>query len=186
MSDFFTGRILIAAPNMEDPRFKHAIILVCDHDEEHALGIVINRIIPNLTLPHFFEQIGIENAQFAPKQPILEGGPCQQERGFVVHSDEWNESSTISIGFGLALTVTKEIFSAVVDGKTPCKMIVALGYAGWGPGQLESEIVQNAWIVGDASSELIFNTTDISAKWQQSLQAMGIDPRRLSPFAGNA
>lgn len=171
---------------MEDPRFKHAIILVCDHDEEHALGIIVNRLVPNLTLPHFFEQIGIENAQFAPREPILQGGPCQQERGFVLHTDEWHESSTINIGSGLALTVTKEIFTAVVDGKKPSKMIVALGYAGWGPGQLESEIVQNAWIVGEANSDLIFNTNNIAAKWQQSLEAMGINPHRLSPFAGNA
>lgn len=186
MSDYFTGRVLIASPSMEDPRFKHAIILVCDHDEEHALGIVVNKLVPNLTLPTLFEQIGIESPELAPSYPILEGGPCQPERGFVLHSDEWFEGSTINIASGIALTVSKEILSSIVNGKNPRKLVVALGYAGWGPGQLESEIVQNAWFIADANADIIFSTENMNSKWENSLKSLGIDPSKLSHFSGNA
>lgn len=186
MSEFLTGRILIASPSMEDKRFFHSIILVCDHDDEHALGIVLNKSVPDFTLNKLLGDLGFEAKDNTPNAPVLEGGPCQPERGFILHSMDWDKNGAVKINDFVAMSVSKEILGEINSGNRPNNLIVALGYSGWGPGQLEGEIIANSWLVGDADNEIIFSTDDFETKWEKSLKQLGIDPRRLSINTGNA
>jgi putative transcriptional regulator len=186
MENNLRGRLLIATPSMNDTRFERSVILVCDHDEEHALGLVINKIVPDMSLQNLLLDLGFENIGALAPLPVLEGGPCQPERGFVLHSSEWVGEGTININENIAMTVSKEILAAINDGECPAKHIVALGYAGWGPGQLENEIRENSWLVSDISSDIVFSTVDYDKKWHSLFRQNGIDLSRLSPFSGHA
>jgi putative transcriptional regulator len=181
-----TGRLLIATPSLEDPRFSRAIIYVCAHDEDHAMGVVVNRPANALTLPDMLKNLGIEATINVPPKPVLNGGPCDQERGFVLHtSDYFSEDATLMVGGGISLTATKDVLSAIANSQTPKRSVLALGYAGWSAGQLESEIHANAWIVGEGDHATVFGDNH-DAKWARALGRLGIDPGLLSPEIGHA
>jgi putative transcriptional regulator len=187
MTDWLTGRLLIAAPSMGDRRLRRAVILVCDHDHEHAMGIVLNKAMPKLTLPTLLDQIGIECSIEVPKTPVLDGGPCQRDRGFVLHSDDWeSDDATLDVARGLRMTATRDVLQAIGRGDRPSKAMLALGYSGWGPGQLEDEIRANAWLIGDPDPRLVLEPGNLKGKWDAAFAELGIAPWRLSGDIGHA
>ncbi|RLQ87464.1 YqgE/AlgH family protein [Notoacmeibacter ruber] len=191
MSEFLEGKFLIAMPDMADERFSRTVILVCAHSEEGAMGIVINRA-QEIGFADLISQIGLiddDEAIHLPaearKMIVRDGGPVDRSRGFVLHSDDYTLSSSLDVSGGLRLTATVDVLRAISDGSGPEKAIMALGYAGWGAGQLEGEIAQNGWLVADAPSELIFDRP-LEEIWPGALGLLGIDPVNLSAVAGNA
>jgi putative transcriptional regulator len=183
---FFSGQFLIAMPGIGDPRFERALILICVHDEEHAIGLAVNRPVEGLTVPDLLERLGVATTVTLPDDLVLVGGPVQRERGFVLHSADFASEHSIKVGAGVSLTATREVLDAMASDKgAPAKSLLALGYAGWGAGQLEEEIKQNVWLTCEADDELIFGR-DYDAKWTRALAKLGVDPERLSSVAGRA
>ncbi len=183
---FFSGQFLIAMPGIGDPRFERALILVCAHDEDHAMGLAVNRPVEGLTVPDLLERLGVTATVTLPDDLVLMGGPVQRERGFVLHSADFASEQSIEVGAGVALTATREVLDAMAsDNGAPARSLLALGYAGWGAGQLEEEIKQNVWLTCEADDELIFGH-DYEAKWTRALAKLGVDPERLSSVAGRA
>ncbi|MDW8324539.1 MAG: YqgE/AlgH family protein [Burkholderiales bacterium] len=181
----FTDHFLIAMPNMADPNFAGTLTYICDHGEQGALGVVVNRPI-DLTLGRLFEQVGIElkDARLA-EQPVYFGGPVQVERGFVLHRPVGSWNSTLSVNDRVGLTTSKDILEATGRGQGPAQLLVTLGYAGWGPGQLEDEIKQNAWLTVAADPDVIFDLPP-QARLPAAMRLLGIDPAMLSEQAGHA
>ncbi len=185
-SPYLGGKLLIATPAMGDPRFERTVILMCNHDAEQALGLVINRAAGNLRLHELLENIDIGAPNLAPDSRVLMGGPVQTERGFVIHSPEYFEDgASLEITPDITITPTKGILEAMVSDSPPARARMALGYAGWGAGQLDDEILDNAWLVTQPSEALIF-AEDLDAVWTQALATLGIKPEMLSSFAGHA
>jgi putative transcriptional regulator len=183
---FFTGQLLIAMPGISDPRFERALILVCAHDETHAMGIALNRPVEGFTVPDLLERLDIKPSPLAPEDAVLMGGPVERERGFVLHTDDYGSEHSIRIGAGLTLTATRDVLQALAAAEGhPRRALLALGYAGWGGGQLEDEIKENVWLTCDPDEALIFDTNH-DKKWSHALAKLGVDPERLSAFAGRA
>jgi putative transcriptional regulator len=183
---FFSGQFLIAMPGIGDPRFERALILVCAHDQDHAMGLAVNRPVEGLTMPDLLERLGVEATITLPADPVLLGGPVERERGFVLHSADYESENSIEVGDGVSLTATREVLEAMAGQQgAPSRCLLALGYAGWGAGQLEEEIKQNVWLTCEADAELIFGH-DYEAKWARALAKLGVDPERLSSAAGRA
>lgn len=180
------GKLLIAMPDMSDPRFRRAVIYVCAHSPSAALGLIVNKYAGDLTLSELLPQIGLECAPEMADQPVQLGGPVETERGFVLHSrDFFLDEVTLPVSDEVGLTASMEILRAIADGKGPVQSVVALGYAGWGPGQLESEMQANAWLHCDADSTILFSS-DMGAKWDMALAKLGVDPSSLSGQSGHA
>ena len=179
-----TNQFLIAMPAMADPNFAGAVIYVCEHTAKGALGLVINRPT-DLTLAGLFERIelSLDDATQA-ESPVFFGGPVQTDRGFVLHAPVGDYNSSIKVG-DLALTTSRDVLQAVSDGQGPGKLLVTLGYAGWGAGQLEDEISENAWLSVSASSDIIFNVPP-SERFDAALALLGIAPIMLAGEAGHA
>lgn len=186
-TDSLAGRLLVAAPSIGDPRFERAVIFVCAHNAEHAMGLTVNRPVEGLTVPSLLTKLGVESAITLPEDLVLFGGPVERERGFVLHTDDFaSQPGTLEIGWGVSLTATREVLEAMADaGRRPRRSLLALGYAGWGGGQLESELQQNAWLVCDPDETLIFGS-DHEHKWGRALSLMGAAPDRLSTLSGRA
>ena len=190
---YLDGQMLIAMPAMGDERFARTVIYVCAHSSEGAMGIVVNQAAPNVKFPDLLVQLEVipatERIQLpdrAEEVKVLKGGPVETGRGFVLHSaDFFIENSTLPIDEGICLTATLDILKAIARGKGPSNAILALGYAGWAPGQLEQEIQQNGWLHCDADPELIFGQ-DIEHKYERALAKIGIDLGMLSSEAGHA
>jgi putative transcriptional regulator len=190
---YLDGQMLIAMPTMNDERFSRAVIYVCAHSTEGAMGIIVNHPAANIKFPELLVQLevipAVERIQLptcAEDVKVLKGGPVETGRGFVLHSaDFFIENSTLPIDEGICLTATLDILKAIARGNGPASAILALGYAGWAPGQLEQEIQQNGWLHCSADSELIFGT-DTDTKYQKALRKIGIDPGMLSSEAGHA
>lgn len=183
---YLTGRILLAMPAMGDPRFHRAVIYMCAHDENGAMGLVINHTLPGVDLGKLLKQLDIPAAQdTAPATPVMSGGPVETARGFVLHSSEFNQNDTIRIDDMFSVTGTLDALKAIAGGQGPDKMLFVLGYAGWSPGQLDREIQDNAWLVADADPGLIFDSAPES-KWEQGIKKLGFDPGMLSGEAGRA
>lgn len=183
---FLGGKLLIATPMIGDPRFDRSVILMCDHSDEHAMGIIINKPVSGLRLPELFDQLGIETDITAPDRAVLLGGPVERDRGFVLHSDDFAaDGSTLPVSAGIGLTATKDILEAIASDHPPRRSVLALGYAGWGPGQLEDELTANAWLVADPDEALIFSDTN-DDKWEKALAIIGISPEHLSSLSGHA
>ncbi len=181
-----TGRILIAMPGMADPRFGQSIIYVCAHSAEGAMGLILNKLADDLKLSDLLEQLDIEAAPGARQMPIHFGGPVESGRGFVLHEAGYRSSiSTLEVDGQFSMTATLDILEDMAAGEGPRHALVALGYAGWGSGQLEDEIARNGWLICDASTQLIFSTPN-AAKWSAALAVLGIDPLVLSAEAGTA
>jgi putative transcriptional regulator len=178
-------QFLIAMPAMVDPNFAGSVVYVCDHSERGALGLVINRPT-ELTLETLFDRIDLK-LEIAPwkTSPVYFGGPVQTERGFVLHRPAKSYSSTLPITDDVSLTTSKDVLEAVADGSGPDKMLVTLGYSGWGAGQLESEIAQNAWLTVKAETDIIFDMP-ADEKYNAALKLLGIDTLQLTGQAGHA
>jgi putative transcriptional regulator len=190
---YLDGQMLIAMPAMLDDRFARSLIYICAHSSEGAMGIVVNHPAPNINFSDLLVKLDVIPAADVIRLPssagvvkVMRGGPVETERGFVLHSaDFFIENSTLPIDDGICLTATLDILKAIARGDGPASAILALGYAGWAPGQLESEIQGNGWLHCAPDSDLIFGT-DIGAKYEKALKKIGIDPGMLSSEAGHA
>lgn len=183
-----TGKVLIAMPGMADPRFQRSVVLVCAHSDEGAMGLMLNRPLPEIDFSDLLGQLGIEADDGARPIEVRFGGPVEPGRGFVLHKvPEHGDDpeGRLRISGGLAMTTTRDILEDLARGSGPDRAVLALGYAGWGPGQLEDEVLANGWLTGDGAEELIFAPSD-SDKWSIALRGLGIDPSLLSGAAGHA
>lgn len=184
--EFLTGKLLVAMPGIDDPRFERAVLYICAHTDEHAMGLAVNRPVEGLTVPDLLSRLGVASEIRLPNDLVLMGGPVERERGFVLHTDDYaSEGSTIPIGAGVALTATRDVLEALAGRGPPRRSILALGYAGWGPGQLEREVRDNIWLVCDPDEALIFDD-DHEHKWSRALGLLGISAAMLSAAAGRA
>ncbi len=182
---YLTGQLIIAMPGIADPRFKKAVIYMCAHTEDGAMGLVINRVMEELSFPDLLEQLEIETSPTAPPIRVQFGGPVEATRGFILHSPDYLQDSSLIVASDVALTASVDILRAIADGSGPNNRILALGYAGWGAGQLDAEIKSNGWLNVAADDDLVFDP-DLDSKWERAISKLGIDPRMLSHFAGNA
>jgi putative transcriptional regulator len=190
---FLDGQMLIAMPSMRDVRFMRSVIYICAHSSDGAMGIVVNQLAGDIDFPKLLVKLDvipedqrIQLPNDARSMQVLKGGPVETQRGFVLHSaDYFMENSTLPIDDGICLTATLDILKAIAHGAGPANAVLALGYAGWAPGQLESEIQDNGWLHCSADRELIFGE-DASGKYFKALQKLGIQPGMLSSEAGHA
>lgn len=184
-SVFLTNQFLIAMPAMDDPNFAQTVTLVCEHNDQGALGIVINRALP-MNLAEVFEQLGLECAHSrVTQQPVLRGGPVQTDRGFVLHTPQGRWESSLPFSERMHLTTSRDILDALAKGDGPASAVVALGYAGWGAGQLEDEMAHNAWLTVPADQKLVF-ATPLEERWQAACRLLGVDLLHLSSDTGHA
>jgi len=170
---------------MEDPNFDHGVTLMCQHNEDGALGITINRN-SDLTLMDVLAQLDIQcNDESIANQPVLQGGPVQQERGFVLHSDDGQWEATTQVAPGIMVTTSRDVLEAIAQHRGPSKYVVALGYAGWSAGQLEDELKENAWLNTAADSAIIFDLP-LDDRWARAVASLGIEASTLQPTGGHA
>lgn len=181
-----TGKLLIAMPGMMDPRFAHTVILLCAHSDEGAMGLILNKPAQELKLDDLLKQLSIAPIAGAEGTPVYFGGPVETGRGFVLHSEAYRSAlSSMVVEPFFAMTATQDILEDIGAGTGPDKFIAALGYSGWGPGQLESEIVQNGWLIAEGTEALVLDTPP-SEIWRAALGQLGVDPMTLSASAGHA
>ena len=181
-----SGKFLIAMPAMGDPRFERSVVLICSHSDEGSMGLIVNKPMPDLAFSRLLDQIGIAHGDSVPSLSIQYGGPVEPGRGFVLHGDGWTSAAgTMKVPGGMAMTATQDVLEALARGTGPAQAFLALGYAGWGPGQLESELLRNDWLTADAATEVIFGA-DQGGKWAAALATLKIDPLTLSSTAGRA
>lgn len=181
-----TGKLLVAMPHMGDPRFSSAVIFICSHSKSGAMGLTINKPSERYSFSDLLKQLKIEVHAHTPNLPVNIGGPVEAGRGFVLHSPEYDAGEgTLKIGLDYGMTASFEVLEELSNGEGPNKGILALGYSGWGPGQIEDEIAMNGWLVSEATSDLIFGS-DNNNKWRNALKSMGVDPIHLSSLAGRA
>ncbi|MDQ2067411.1 YqgE/AlgH family protein [Xinfangfangia sp. CPCC 101601] len=193
------GKLLIAMPGMEDTRFQRSVIFICAHTAEGAMGLIINKPSAEMTFAALLEQLAIRRDASLATEPALEGvkaareiavhfgGPVERGRGFVLHSEDWQGAAELGLAVpgGYRMTATLDVLEALAIGQGPSSALLALGYSGWGAGQLEAEILRNDWLVCPADPELVFGSED-GAKWGGALRRLGIDPVTLSHQAGRA
>ncbi len=185
-SGHLDGKLLIAMPSMNDPRFARSVIYVCAHSSDGAMGLIVNKPVNDLKFRELLEQLEIKAAPDAQEIRVHLGGPVENGRGFVLHSPDYNSSeSTLQVDDDFGMTATLDILEDISQGEGPANCLLALGYAGWGPGQLEGEIQSNGWLTCDASHELVFDQGD-GDKWGAALASLGISPSFLSAKGGNA
>ncbi len=184
-SGYLTGQFLAAMPAMEDTRFQRSLIYMCVHNAEGAMGLIVNRLVDSLTFDELLDQLEIPKAPYSSDIRIHFGGPVETGRGFVLHSTEYEKDATVVMENGIALTATVDILRDIAEGNGPRDHLLALGYAGWGPGQLDGEIQENAWLNIPADVSLLFNAEN-DAKWDRAVALLGFDPSLLSSDAGMA
>ena len=181
---FLSGKLLLAMPGIGDPRFERAVIAMCVHDENGAVGIGIGHQRAGIGVRGLLEQLGLDPGE-APDGPVLHGGPVEPGRGFVLHSEDWGGQDTIKVvGLG-ALTGTIDVLKAIAEGKGPSNYLIALGYAGWGEGQLDEEMTRPGWFAAEGRKEILFETPT-AERWEASFKAVGIDRRLLGAGGGAA
>lgn len=179
------NQLLIAVPSLEDPNFARTVTLVCQHDTEGAMGLVVNRA-SEYTLGDVLEQMGIEATDPALRaQPVLAGGPVHPERGFVLHDGDRGWDSSLLIAQGLRVTTSRDILEAIARGDGPRRVTVVLGCAGWDAGQLEQELAENSWLTADSDAELLF-ALPLEARWQAAAGRIGVDLMRMPDYSGHA
>jgi len=182
---YLSNHFLIAMPALADPNFARGLTLLCQHNAEGAMGLLVNRP-SDYTLGDVLAQMGIETSDLALGQlPVLIGGPVHPDRGFVLHDDPRDWSSTLRFGDGLAVTTSREILVAMARGDGPRNVLVALGYSGWDAGQLEAELGENSWLTAPADQAIVFSTP-LEARWQAAADSLGVDLRLLSDSSGHA
>lgn len=180
-----TNQLLIAMPGMADPNFSTTVTLICEHNDDGALGIVINRPL-TLKLSGLFEQLNVEDPDpGSGNTPVLAGGPVGTERGFVLHGSGWSYDNTLAVSEDIQLTLSRDVIDAIASGEGPAKSLVALGYAGWQAGQLEEEMLANSWLNVPATPELVFDVP-YAKRWDSAARTLGIDIASMSAEAGHA
>jgi putative transcriptional regulator len=188
---YLNGQLLLAMPSMTDPRFANAVIYICTHSEEGAMGLVINKPCNNIDFPDLLEQLSIENPEQDCKSttlnhiPLHEGGPVESGRGFILHSADYVQETTLIVSETIALTATIDILTAIAEDGGPRDYLIALGFSGWGKGQLESEIRKNSWLTIEADEELVFRT-ELDLKLPRAMAKIGVDISMLSSESGSA
>ena len=185
LSGYLTGQLIVAMPAMSDPRFERSVIYMCVHNEDGAMGLVVNRLMDSLTFDDLLQQLGMDNTNHDRDIRVHFGGPVESGRGFVLHSNDYTQEGTVPMENGVSLTATVDILRDIADGHGPRDHLLALGYAGWGPGQLDGEIQENAWLHCPADENLVFDP-DLGSKWERAMQKIGIDLSLLSGEAGHA
>ena len=183
--EFLTGQLLIAMPAMADPRFAQSVIYLCAHTPEGAMGLVLNKPLKRPSFEDLLRQLDVEPVPPARRIRLCAGGPVDNARGFVLHTTDWTGEGSLRVDDGLALTASLDVLKAIAGGGGPREGILALGYAGWGPGQLDHEIQQNAWLSVTADETIVFDG-DHDTKWRRALGKLNIDPLLLSGAAGHA
>jgi putative transcriptional regulator len=184
-ANYLTNQFLIAMPNLGDPNFTHTVTYLCQHNEEGALGIIINRLA-DIGLREILNQLHIKPLnEKANAIPVFSGGPMQPERGFVIHTPNTRWDSTLVVSDTIALTTSRDILEALANGEGPEKILIALGYAGWGEGQLEKEMIDNAWLNSPCAPGILFDTP-VGQRWNEAAGQIGIDIKRLTMPAGHA
>lgn len=182
---FLTGQLLVAMPTMADTRFAQSVICVCAHTPEGAMGLVLNRPLAKPSFDELLRQLEVEPVPPARRIRLCFGGPVDNARGFVLHTADWTGEGSLRVTEDLALTASLDVLKVIAEGGGPRQGVLALGYAGWGPGQLDAEIQQNAWLSVPANESLLFGN-DHETKWRRALGSLRIDPLLLSEVAGHA
>lgn len=181
-----TGKLLIAMPGMGDPRFAKSLVFICAHSDEGGMGLMVNKPTGDIAFQDLLEQLEIAPQPETPNPPVHFGGPVETGRGFVLHGQDFTSAlHTLEIEGGFGLTATLDVLEELARGTGPAQALVALGYAGWGPGQLEDEIADNGWLTCDATPDLVFHP-DNDAKWEAALNSLGVGALTLSAEAGRA
>ncbi|NVO26548.1 YqgE/AlgH family protein [Donghicola sp. C2-DW-16] len=181
-----TGKLLIAMPEMGDPRFERSVVFLCAHSDEGAMGLIVNKPTEDVLLGDLLEQLEIPLGPEGRNIQVHYGGPVEHGRGFVLHSNDYqSDTATLKVDSRFGMTATVDILQALAEGAGPVHAIMALGYAGWGPNQLEEELQDNGWLVCDADPDLVFDEEDAD-KWTGALHLLGIDVLNLSAVQGHA
>ena len=184
--EYLAGNLLVAMPGMPDPRFSRTVIYLCAHSRDGAMGLVVNKPIDDFSFPDFLAQLKIPPAAGGGESiHVMSGGPMEAGRGFVLHSADYVQEATMPVDGSIALTATIDILHAIAEGNGPRRRMLALGYAGWGPGQLDTEILANGWLHVSCDDNLLFGVSP-QDRWQRAMDKIGIDPRMLSTDAGHA
>ncbi len=184
--DFLDGQILIAMPGMQDPRFHRSLVYLCAHSADGAMGLIVNKRADDLKLKDLFGRLGIPIGGGIARKPVHYGGPVEMGRGFVLHSSDYHsDEATMQVDDGTSMTATLDILHAMATDRGPDRAIIALGYAGWAPGQLEAELQANGWLACPADEGLLFGT-DEDSKWDKALAKIGVHPAMLSSTGGRA
>jgi putative transcriptional regulator len=181
---YYGGHFLLALPGMADTRFDHSVIALCVHDENGALGIAVGEEMEGVRFRDLFESFDIDGSD-VPDVPVLCGGPVEPRRGFVLHSLDWGGQDMVDVGGRWGLSGSLDILKAIAEGRGPSRYLIALGYAGWGAGQLEQEMLGESWFLADGDPDLLFDTP-CRRKWSQAFAAAGVDASHLVPGAGSA
>ena len=182
---YLTGQLLVAMPQMRDPRFARSVIYMCAHSADCAMGLVVNRRVGSITFDDLLQQLNIGPNKRNDEIRIHFGGPVEQGRGFVLHSSDYLQSGSLRVDDQVALTATLDILKEMAAGGGPRRSLLALGYAGWGPGQLDAEIQANGWLSVSSDEALVFDA-DLDHKWERAIGKIGIDFSKLSGEAGHA
>ena len=184
-NSFLTGQLLIAMPAMADERFAQSVIYLCAHTPEGAMGLVLNRPVARPTFEELLKQLKVDPVPPAREIRMYAGGPVDSGRGFVLHTADWTGDGSLMVDDGVALTASLDVLKVIAEGSGPRECLLALGYAGWGPGQLDRELQENAWLPVPADEALVFGGGH-DTQWRRALAKMKIDPLLLSPSAGHA
>ncbi len=182
---YLEGQLLIAMPSMGGEHFQRTVIFMCEHSAQGAMGLVLNRLVEQIDFRDLLRQLCIEVPALRQEMHVHSGGPVESERGFVLHSTDYFQDSTLKVSDDIGLTATADILKSIASGEGPRHSMLALGYAGWAPGQLDAEIQANGWLHVPADFELVFDD-DLGSKWERAIQKVGIDPSFLSMDAGHA
>ncbi len=174
----YAGQYLIATPSLGDSRFQRSVVYLCSHDRSGAMGVVVNRAKLGLQISDLLEHVGVSGEVRVADSAVLDGGPVDIDRGFVLHSPDWSRPTTLQVGETTALTSTRDVLESLVEETGPSRAVLAVGYAGWGAGQLEAELVDNAWLVCAGDDSLVFGD-DLTGKWAEALSRIGVRPEQL-------
>ncbi len=184
-TEYLSNHFLIAMPALADPNFFHTVTYICEHDAEGAMGVVINRPM-DLSLGEVLTHMDMETVDAeAAGLPVFQGGPVQVERGFVLHEPLGNWDATLKVSDDIGITASQDVLAAIAAGKGPKRALIVLGYAGWGAGQLEREMAENAWLSGPATAGILFDTP-VEKRWEAAAALLGVDLNLLSSDAGHA
>ncbi len=182
---FLVGQLLLSMPGMGDPRFERAAIAMCVHDEDGALGLIVNKVYDSLSVRQLMEQLDIDPGETPDGAHVHLGGPVEPGRGFVLHTLDYNRDGTLMVAHAWGLTTTLDILRDIAAGRGPRKWMMALGYTGWGEGQLDAELTRHGWLAAAGDGAIVFDTP-LDERWPRAYAALGVDPVRLSPHTGNA
>jgi putative transcriptional regulator len=186
MTDTLTGKLLVAMPGIGDPRFEHSVIMMCSHDREHAMGVIVNKPKDEVSLSDVLGHLGLERATHVEDRVVMDGGPVKPERGFVLHSEDFAAGdATRNVAPGIRLTATRDVLEAMAKGAPPSSFVLALGCSSWGAGQLEGELRHNAWLIVNPDDAIVFDEEHAS-KWARAIRTLGFDPAQLTSASGNA